>query len=157
MPPTVDGITGRVAGHSLRVGSARELAYDGASIAELQQAGGWKSPTTPSVYTREVPACAPQPGESHSMAYGSFERDRETLKYRCPERATKAYKDLAKVERAFRSMKTVDLKVRQQPLGGRVRVRASGHPRTGEDAAARHHGADDHAGNGLGAHPGRPA
>jgi integrase len=48
----VDGITGRIGGHSLRVGSAQELARDGASIAELQQAGGWKSPTTPSIYTR---------------------------------------------------------------------------------------------------------
>ena len=37
------------------------------------------------------------------------------------------------------------------------RVRACGHPRAGEDAVARHHGADDHAGAGLGAHPGRPA
>ena len=42
----VDGIAGRIGGHSLRVGSARELAADGASVAELQQAGGWKSPTT---------------------------------------------------------------------------------------------------------------
>ena len=33
----------------LRVGSARELAADGASLVELQQAGGWRSPTTPAV------------------------------------------------------------------------------------------------------------
>ena len=46
----VDGITGRIGGHSLRVGSARELAADGASLVELQQAGGWCSPTTPAVY-----------------------------------------------------------------------------------------------------------
>ena len=45
----------------------------------------------------------------------------------------------------------------QQPVGGRVRIRASGHPRAGEDAAAPHHGDDDHAGDGPGTHPGRPA
>ena len=48
----VEGITGRIGGHSLRVGSARELAADGASLVELQQAGGWRSPTTPAVYVR---------------------------------------------------------------------------------------------------------
>ena len=52
----VDGIAGRIGGHSLRVGSARELAADGASVAELQQAGGWKSPTTPGVYIRREAA-----------------------------------------------------------------------------------------------------
>ena len=52
----IDGIAGRIGGHSLRVGSARELAADGASIAELQQAGGWKSPTTPGVYIRREAA-----------------------------------------------------------------------------------------------------
>ena len=35
---------GRIGGHSLRVGSARDLAAAGASVAELQQAGGWRSP-----------------------------------------------------------------------------------------------------------------
>ena len=52
----VDGIAGRIGGHSLRVGSARELAADGASVAELQQASGWKSPTTPGVYIRREAA-----------------------------------------------------------------------------------------------------
>ena len=52
----VDGIAGRIGGHSLRVGSARELAADGASVAELQQAGGWKSPTTPGGYIRREAA-----------------------------------------------------------------------------------------------------
>ena len=52
----VDGIAGRIGGHSLRVGSARSLAADGASVAELQQAGGWKSPTTPGVYIRREAA-----------------------------------------------------------------------------------------------------
>ena len=36
----IDGATGRIGGHSLRVGSARDLAASGASVAELQQAGG---------------------------------------------------------------------------------------------------------------------
>ena len=35
----VDGITGRIGGHSLWVGTARELAADGASLVELQQGG----------------------------------------------------------------------------------------------------------------------
>ena len=45
-------IDGRIGGHSLRVGSAQALAADGASIAELQQAGGWKAPSTPGLYVR---------------------------------------------------------------------------------------------------------
>ena len=52
----VDGITGRIGGHSLRVGTARELAADGAFLVELQQAGGWRSPTTPAVYVRRESA-----------------------------------------------------------------------------------------------------
>ena len=52
----VDGIAGRIGGHSLRVGSARELATEGSSVAELQQAGGWKSPTTPGGYIRREAA-----------------------------------------------------------------------------------------------------
>ena len=40
----VDGITGRIGGHSLRVGSARELAADGASLVELQQARRGRRP-----------------------------------------------------------------------------------------------------------------
>lgn len=52
----VDGIAGRIGGHSLRVGSARELAADGASLVELQQAGGWRSPTTPAVYVKRESA-----------------------------------------------------------------------------------------------------
>ena len=46
----------RIGGHSLRVGSARDLAAAGASVAELQQAGGWRSPTTPGVYIRREAA-----------------------------------------------------------------------------------------------------
>ena len=42
----VDGITGRIGGHSLRVGSARELAADGASLVELpsRRADGARRP-----------------------------------------------------------------------------------------------------------------
>ena len=52
----VTGGAGRVGGHSLRVGSARELAASGASLAELQQAGGWRSPASPEVYIRREAA-----------------------------------------------------------------------------------------------------
>ena len=52
----VPGSGGRVGGHSFRVGSARELAAAGASVAELQQAGGWRSPATPEVYIRREAA-----------------------------------------------------------------------------------------------------
>ena len=52
----VDGIAGRIGGHPLRVASARELAAHGASVAELQQAGGWESPATPGVYIRREAA-----------------------------------------------------------------------------------------------------
>ena len=52
----VTGGAGRVGGHSLRVGSARELAAAGASLAELQQAGGWRSPASPEVYIRREAA-----------------------------------------------------------------------------------------------------
>ena len=45
-------IPGRVSGHSLRVGSAISLARAGASLVELQQAGRWKSPAMPALYTR---------------------------------------------------------------------------------------------------------
>ncbi|MDE0281741.1 MAG: tyrosine-type recombinase/integrase [Gammaproteobacteria bacterium] len=47
-----DPVTGRVSGHSLRVGSAISLARAGASLVELQQAGRWKSPDMPARYTR---------------------------------------------------------------------------------------------------------
>ena len=40
------------------------------------------------IYTHDgqVSCMCPQTGELHSMAYGGFEQDRETLKYRCPAR-----------------------------------------------------------------------
>ena len=52
----IDAIAGKVSGHSLRVGSAQELARNGASIAELQQAGGWISKSMPGKYVRHETA-----------------------------------------------------------------------------------------------------
>ena len=52
----VDAIPGKVSGHSFRVGSAQELARDGASIAELQQAGGWLSESQPGRYVKRETA-----------------------------------------------------------------------------------------------------
>ena len=46
------GITGRVSGHSLRVGSAQSLVASGATLPELQQAGRWLSPEMPAHYAR---------------------------------------------------------------------------------------------------------
>ena len=46
------GIEGRVSGHSLRIGSAQELAERGASLAELQKDGRWKDPSMPALYIR---------------------------------------------------------------------------------------------------------
>ena len=46
-------------GHTKRTHVDRrrfELAADGASLVELQQAGGWRSPTTPAVYVRRESA-----------------------------------------------------------------------------------------------------
>ena len=37
-------------------------------------------------YDGEVSCVCPRSGEVHSMTCGGFERDRETLKYRCPAR-----------------------------------------------------------------------
>ena len=71
----VDGIAGRIGGHSLRVGSDRELAADGASVAELQQAGGWKSPTTPGGYIRRE-AAARGPVARGPVARGPVARRR---------------------------------------------------------------------------------
>ena len=46
------GVSGRVSGHSLRVGSAQSLAAAGASLVEMQQAGRWRSPALPGLYVR---------------------------------------------------------------------------------------------------------
>ena len=62
----IDAIAGKVSGHSLRVGSAQELARNGASIAELQQAGGWISKSMPGKYVRhETAARGPTPAGPH--------------------------------------------------------------------------------------------
>ena len=50
------GIEGRVSGHSLRIGSAQELAERGASLAELQKEGRWKDPSMPALYIRNQEA-----------------------------------------------------------------------------------------------------
>ncbi len=46
------GIEGRISGHSLRVGSAQDLASAGAELAELMNAGRWQSPAMPAHYAR---------------------------------------------------------------------------------------------------------
>ena len=136
------------------------------------------------IYTHDgqVSCMCPRTGELHSMTYGGFEQDRETLKYRCPARysgitckgmdrcpaerrgAHPAGRGSARVHAGGAVQLPVAGLLRpawcrgagQQPVGRRLRVRATGHPRTGEDEVARHHGADDHAGDGRGAHPRRP-
>lgn len=42
----------KISGHSLRVGSAQSLARAGASLVEMQTAGGWQSPSMPARYAR---------------------------------------------------------------------------------------------------------
>ena len=46
------GITDKVSGHSLRIGSAVALAQVGASLVEIQVAGRWKDPGMPAHYAR---------------------------------------------------------------------------------------------------------
>lgn len=46
-------IKGRITCHSLRIGSAQELAERRVSLVALQQAGRWKSPQMPALYIRE--------------------------------------------------------------------------------------------------------
>ena len=134
-------------------------------------------------YDGQVSCVCPLSGEVHSMTYGGFERDRETLKYRCPARysgitcqgmeqcplAGKAVRiPLAEDRRVFTPVarssyvwqdyydeRSAVERVNSRLAGG-FGFRATGHPRAGEDAVAHHHGADDHAGDGLGADPGRP-
>ena len=50
------GISGRVSGHSLRVGSAQSLAKRGAGLVAMQKAGRWASPDMPARYTRSQAA-----------------------------------------------------------------------------------------------------
>ena len=116
------------------------------------------------------------------MDYGGFERDRNTLKYRCPARysgITCEGREQCPVADAVRIKLEEDRRVftpvarssydwqelrraqrsgaGQQPVGRRLRVRSSVHPRTDQDAAAHDDGVDDHAGDGPGAHPDRSA
>jgi len=64
----VSSVAGRIGGHSLRVGSARELAAKGASMAELLQAGGWRSAATLEVYIRrEAAARGPVARHRHGV------------------------------------------------------------------------------------------
>ncbi len=46
------GVSGRVSGHSLRVGGAQSLASAGASLVEMQLAGRWRSPAMPGRYAQ---------------------------------------------------------------------------------------------------------
>ena len=48
------GITENITPHSGRVGGAVSLAEDGASLPELQLAGGWHSPEMPGHYTKQA-------------------------------------------------------------------------------------------------------
>ena len=115
------------------------------------------------------------------MVYGGFERDRETLKYRCPARyagITCNGIEQCPVSDAVRIRLAEDRGCSRRwhvpATGGRATTTSAArwsestagwpagsgsserHPLPGQDAVARHHGDDDHAGNGLRAHPGRP-
>ena len=46
------GIDGFISGHSLRVGAAVSLAEAGATVVQMQQAGGWKDSNMPAHYAR---------------------------------------------------------------------------------------------------------
>ncbi len=46
------GFQGRFSGHSFRVGTAQSLAQKGATLAQMQTVGRWKSPQMPAVYCR---------------------------------------------------------------------------------------------------------
>ncbi len=46
------GVTGRVSGHSLRVGSAQSIVRAGGSTAELMQAGRWRDARTATGHAR---------------------------------------------------------------------------------------------------------
>ena len=45
-------LPGNFSGHSPRVGMAQDLAANGASLVEMQQAGRWRRPEMPGIYTR---------------------------------------------------------------------------------------------------------
>lgn len=64
------GVSGRVSGHSLRVGSAQSLATAGAGLVALQQAGDWQSPQMPAHYARHQLAAR---GAVAKLRYGASE------------------------------------------------------------------------------------
>ena len=46
------GLTDKVSGHSLRIGTTVSLAQSGASLVDIQVAGRWKDPGMPAHYAR---------------------------------------------------------------------------------------------------------
>ena len=68
------GYEGRYSGHSLRVGMAQDLVRDGATIDEMQQAGGWVSRDMPAHYAER------QAAERMAVArlYGENPGDKES-------------------------------------------------------------------------------
>ena len=70
------GIGGRVSGHSLRVGAAQRLAEEGASLAELQREGRWKSPSMPGRYVRGQAA---RRGAVARLRGGAAKKSKKTL------------------------------------------------------------------------------
>jgi integrase len=44
----------RVSGHSTRIGAAQDLTTAGATLPEIMLAGGWRSPTMPTHYSRKL-------------------------------------------------------------------------------------------------------
>ena len=45
-----------IAGHSMRIGAAHDLVAAGFGLPAVMQAGGWKAPGMPAMYTRELAA-----------------------------------------------------------------------------------------------------
>ena len=138
------------------------------------------------IYTGDGQVCLHVSADRRAACHGlrlGFERDRNTLKYRCPARysgITCEGMEQCPVANAVRIKLEEDRRVFtpvarssyvwqdyydersavervNSAVGGRVRVRPPVHPRADEDAAAHDAGVDDHAGGGLGTHPGRPA
>ena len=50
------GITGKISGHSIRVGSAISLNLSGATDAQMQNMGRWKGSAMPIRYTQKISA-----------------------------------------------------------------------------------------------------
>ena len=50
------GLQGRVSGHSLRIGAAQSLVEHGATLAQLQTCGRWRSSDMPAYYARHQDA-----------------------------------------------------------------------------------------------------